>query len=122
MEIISSQPVQIVKLHSFYIAKNTKLSYEIEHGTIRLCSYEEYIERLVYFVSHLRPDIVIERLFSRIPEKDSVFSNWGKSWWVLMDLWKEEMQRQNLYQGKLYIPANESAYINGAGNGSFFTY
>ena len=110
VEIISALPVQIVKLHSLYIAKNTKLSYELEHGTISVCSAEEYIHRLVYFISHLRPDIVVERLFSRIPEEDSLFSNWGKSWWVLMDLWKEEMEQQELYQGKFYIPANEVAY------------
>lgn len=111
VDIVSALPVTIVKLHSLYIPQNTKLSYEYEHGTISICSSEEYIKRLVFFVEHLRPDIVIERLFSRIPEADSVFSNWGKSWWVLMEEWKLAMRRSNSWQGKYYIPANEAAFL-----------
>ena len=117
VDLVSALPVSIVKLHSLYIPKNTKLSYEYEHGTISICSSEEYLERLIYFVGHLRPDIIIERLFSRIPEEDSVFSNWGKSWWALMEEWKTEMKKKGCCQGKYYVPANETAFLNAAGIG-----
>ena len=112
VDIISALPITIVKLHSLYIPKNTKLSYEYEHGKIQLCSYEEYLERLTYFVEHLRPDIILERLFSRIPEEDSVFSNWGRSWWALMEEWITLMKERGGYQGKFYIPSNETAFHN----------
>ena len=42
---------------------------------------KKYLNRLILFLEYLRPDIAIERLFSRIPEKDAVFCNWGTSWW-----------------------------------------
>lgn len=112
VDIVSALPINIVKLHSLYIPRNTKLSYDYEHGTISICSSEEYLERLVYFIEHLRPDIAVERLFSRIPKEDSIFSNWGKSWWALMDEWQKTMRQRNSYQGKYYVPANETAFID----------
>ena len=36
-KILSALPVQIVKAHSLYIAKNTKLCEAYENGTISLC-------------------------------------------------------------------------------------
>lgn len=116
-DIISALPVTIVKLHSLYIPKNTKLSYEFEHGTISVCTKSEYLERLVCFIERLRPDMVIERLFSRIPEADSVFSNWGKSWWALMEEWESWMRQRGSFQGKYYRPANEAAFWDVTGIG-----
>ena len=42
-----------------------------------ICSKETYLNRLKIFVENLRPDIIIERLFSRIPESDAVFFQLG---------------------------------------------
>lgn len=56
----------------------------------------------------LRKDIVVERLFSRIPEKDSAFSNWGNSWWKLTDEWKALMEERQ------YVQGIRCDYLNGA--------
>ena len=82
-KVLSALGVDTVKIHSLYIAKNTVLCEAYENGTISLCSKEEYIDRLIAFLSYLSPDIAVERLFSRIPEEDAVFCNWGTSWWKL---------------------------------------
>lgn len=107
-KIISALPVQIVKAHSLYIAKNTQLCESYENGTITLCTKEEYLDRLILFLEHLRPDIAVERLFSRIPEKDAVFCNWNTSWWKLRDDFLLKMNEQNSFQGKQFN------YLNGA--------
>lgn len=67
--VLSALPVSMVKLHSLYIPKECALYKEYEAGNIQICSKQEYIERLAEFISLLRKDIVVERLFSRIPEK-----------------------------------------------------
>lgn len=108
-KILSALKIDIVKLHSLYIAKNTKLSKQYESGTIILCSKEEYLQRLVVFLEHLSPDIVVERLFSRVPEKDAIFSNWNTSWWKLQDELLEMMAQENSFQGKAYHYLNGSA-------------
>lgn len=101
-KILSALRVDIVKIHSLYIAKNTKLSFEYESGTITVCSKEEYLERLIVFLEHLSPDIVVERLFSRVPEDDAVFSNWNTSWWKLQEETMEKMEERHSYQGKAF--------------------
>ena len=100
-KILSALPVQIVKAHSLYIAKDTRLCDDYENGTISLCEKEEYLNRLIAFLEHLNPDIAVERLFSRIPEKDAVFCNWNTSWWKLRDELLLRMEEQNSFQGKL---------------------
>ena len=80
-KILSALNIDIVKLHSLYIAKNTILSEQYRDGKIKICTKEEYFERVITFLEHLSPDIVIERLFSRVPEEDAEFSNWNTSWW-----------------------------------------
>ena len=101
-KILSALRIPVVKIHSLYIAKNTKLCEDYENGTLNLCSKQEYIDRLISFLEYLHPDIVIERLFSRVPEKDAVFSNWETSWWKLKDEVIEQMTEGNHYQGKLF--------------------
>lgn len=107
-KVLSALRIPVVKIHSLYIAKNTRLCELYLNGTISLCSKEEYIERLITFLEHLNPNIVVERLFSRVPEKDAIFSNWGTSWWKLKDEVMDKMLTGNHYQGKLY------SYLNGA--------
>ncbi|MEF9917257.1 MAG: TIGR01212 family radical SAM protein [Lachnospiraceae bacterium] len=107
-KIISALGVDIVKIHSLYIAHNTVLCNEYKSGRMTICSKEEYIHRLICFVEYLNPEIVIERMFSRIPKEDSIFSNWGTSWWKLQEEVLLQMQLQQSFQGKCFH------YLNGA--------
>ncbi len=107
-KLLSALGIQIVKIHSLYIAKNTRLCKAFENGTISLCSKEEYIERLILFLEYLSPRIAVGRLFSRIPEDKAVFSNWGTSWWKLKDELLLEMKRMDSFQGKKF------SYLSGA--------
>ena len=108
-KILSALNIDIVKLHSLYIAKNTKLSNQYRNGTISICSKEEYFERVIAFIEHISPDIVIERLFSRVPEEDAYFSNWNTSWWKLQDELLDKMIELDVYQGKQFNYLNGSA-------------
>lgn len=105
---LSALHIDAVKIHSLYIAKGTRLCDAYENGTITVCSKEEYFERLISFLDYLDPDIAVQRLFSRIPEKDALFCNWGISWWKLKDELEARMQRDGHYQGRLFH------YLDGA--------
>jgi len=106
-KIVSALGINIVKLHSLYIAKNTILSKQYLDGTIKICSKEEYLQRVITFLEYLSDNIIVERLFSRIPEEDSIFSNWNTSWRKLQDELVEKMSITNSYQGKCV------QYLNG---------
>ena len=111
-KILSALKIDIVKIHSLYIAKNTKLCKQYEDATIELCSKEEYLNRLVSFLEHLSPHMIVERLFSRVPEEDAVFSNWGTSWWKLQDEFVEIMNKHESFQGKKFDYLNGRALNN----------
>ena len=108
-KILSVLNIDIVKLHSLYIAKNTMLSKEYRDGKINICSKEEYLERVISFLEHISPNMVVERLFSRVPEEDADFSNWNTSWWKLQEELLEEMKALNACQGKKFNYLNGSA-------------
>lgn len=107
-KVLSALGITAVKVHSLYIAKNTQLCREYENGTIAICSKDEYLHRLCLFLDYLSPDIAVERLFSRIPEKDAVFCNWNCSWWRLKDELLVTMQKEGHFQGRYFH------YLNGA--------
>lgn len=82
-KFVSVLPIDIVKLHSLYIPKNSVMAAQYKNHAFDICSKEAYLLRVKTFIEYLNPDIAIERLFSRIPEEDALFSNWQTSWWKL---------------------------------------
>ena len=99
-KLLSALRVHTVKAHSLYLAKGTALCEAYERGEVSICSKEEYIGRLAVFLDYLSPKIAVERLFSRVPEKDAFFCNWGTSWWKLKDELLEYMRENGDFQGK----------------------
>ncbi|WP_394282933.1 TIGR01212 family radical SAM protein [Frisingicoccus sp.] len=106
-KILSVTGNDLVKLHSLYIAKGTEMAKDYEKGSFEICSKTDYFQRLRYFLEYLRPDIAVERLFSRIPEKDAIFCNWQTSWWKLLDEFHTYMAEADSFQGK------QCTYMNG---------
>lgn len=101
-KILSVLNVQVAKAHSLYIARGTRLCNAYENGTITICEKEEYLERVITFLEYLDPSIAIERLFARAPKEETVFCNWGHSWWKLRDELEETMRSGGRFQGRCF--------------------
>ena len=70
-------------------------------------SYNEQVElilkngeRRIGNVIALDEDIAVQRIIGRIPEKDSVVSNWHMGWWKVRDLLIERMRSEQIFQGQ----------------------
>lgn len=113
-KILSSLNTDFVKLHSLYILKGTKLGDDYMDGKFQVCSFDEYKERVMAFLGHLSPDVVVERLFGRAPKDKTIFENWSSSWRKLQAQLEEEMISKGIYQGKYYD------YLNGKAVRKFF--
>ncbi len=98
-----------VKVHTLYIEEGTKIAEMYEKGEFVMPSMEEYIIRTSSFLSHLRDDIAISRLTGRISSDGCIFSNWGRSHWVVEDELRKYMEDNGIYQGKDYSPGYSSA-------------
>lgn len=99
--LMNELKIEQVKLHALYIAKDTVFERMFNQNAFEMGSKEDYINRVILFLIHLNPQIVIQRLIGRAPEEDSVFCNWGESWWKIHDEIELKMKSNNLYQGKM---------------------
>lgn len=106
-KILSALEVEEVKLHALYIVEGTVLGNMYKEGDISLVSKEEYMERVITFLEYLSPNIVIQRILGRAPEENTLFVNWGESWWKIRDEIVLEMERRKTYQGRKWN------YLNG---------
>jgi len=98
-KILSVLKINQVKIHSLYIMENTEMGRAYKNNEITLISKDEYVERVIVFLEHLDVDITVQRLIGRAPEKDSLFVNWGMSWWKINDDILYKMKSENRYQG-----------------------
>lgn len=97
--ILTALDVEQVKLHSLYIEKNTVMAAQYEAGEFAIISLEEYVKRAALFLENLSPYTAVQRLASRAPKSETVFCNWGVSWWKIRDMIVEEMEARNTVQG-----------------------
>lgn len=101
-KIVSALKVDQVKLHSLYIVKGTVMENMYHTGEIKLLSMEEYVERVVLFLEHLNPAIVIQRLIGRAPEENTITANWETSWWKIKEKIEYEMEKRDAWQGEKF--------------------
>ncbi|SDK08279.1 TIGR01212 family radical SAM protein [Natronincola ferrireducens] len=99
-KIMSALKVNQIKLHALYLVKGTIMGEMYERGEFQIISAEEYKDRVITFLEHLDPNIVVQRLIGRAPEENSIFVNWNMSWWKIRDEIHEKMEKNNNYQGK----------------------
>ena len=74
-EIVSTLPIDILKLHQLQIIRGTQMAKEKD--CIRTFSLDEYIDLLCEYIRHLRPTIVLERFVSQSPKELLIAPKWG---------------------------------------------
>ncbi len=99
-KVISALGIEQAKLHALYIMEDTVMGEQYKAGKIDIIPVAEYKERVITFLEYLYPDIVIQRLIGRAPEENSLFVNWGMSWWKIRDEIHEQMKNEGRHQGK----------------------
>lgn len=105
-KILSQKRTNFVKCHSLYIEKNTVLKKWYDEKKVMLLTKDDYITRAILFLEYLDPEIVVQRLIGRVPEEDSVITNWNTSWWKIKDELEARMKQENNYQGRKFAGMN----------------
>lgn len=75
--IISSLPLDILKIHQLQIIRGTRLAREYARQPFHLYSVEEYIDLIISYLSLLRDDLVLERFVSQSPADLLIAPKWG---------------------------------------------
>lgn len=101
-KILSALKVEQVKLHALYIMDHTVMGEAYKRGEFQICTAEEYQDKVIAFLRHLDPEIVVQRLLGRAPRENSLFVNWNQSWWKIRDNIEETMEQQGFFQGEAF--------------------
>ena len=96
-KILSALPVQIVKLHSLYIPKGSKMYEEYKEGKITLCDPRRISGQTgkLYLLCNEK---IGDRasIQQKLPKEDASFSNWGISWWKLKDRFERSWKQMTI--------------------------
>ena len=98
---MSSLKLDILKIHQMQIVRGTRLEKIYAEQPFHLYSPEEYIEVIVSYLEHLRPDIAVERFASQSPKQLLIAPQWGLKNYELTNLVVNKMRHEGRRQGSL---------------------
>ncbi|WP_244403739.1 TIGR01212 family radical SAM protein [Flexistipes sinusarabici] len=101
-DFVAGIGIDSIKFHHLQVLKNTKLAELYIEKKFNLLSQEEYIDILSQFIARLQPDVVISRLIGDSPEELLIAPEWPSSKSDFVNKLNKFMEKNNLYQGKLY--------------------
>ncbi len=88
-----------VKIHSIYVMQGTRLAEMYERGEYTPPSMEEYIDSVIYILTHISPDTVVHRLTGDCPRDLLVAPAWNGQKSAIINTIVYKMQFNNLSQG-----------------------
>ena len=106
VDFINSQKIDGIKIHSTYVLKDTALEKMYLEGKYIPLEFEQYMDELIYIITHLRKDIVIHRFSGDPPKEILVAPDWmNHKKWIMNGL-NRRMKEENLTQGMYYNGLN----------------
>ena len=98
-EIISSLPLDILKIHQMQIIRGTQLAAEYLRNPFPVYSVDDYIKLVATYISHLRSSLVLERFVSQSPAHLLIAPKWGLKNYEFTNLLHRYMKEHNIRQG-----------------------
>ncbi len=99
--VISSLPLDILKIHQMQIIKDTPLAeeYHKNPAICQLYDVDEYIRLIGEYLPYLRKDLILERFVSQSPKELLIAPQWGLKNHAFTDRLNNYLQAHNIYQG-----------------------
>jgi radical SAM protein (TIGR01212 family) len=101
---LSHLPLTTLKIHQLQLIRGTRMAHEYEETPqlFRLFDVDEYIDLVIDYIQHLRPDMVLERFVSQSPQKLLIAPDWGLKNYEFTARLQKRMKERKAFQGKLY--------------------
>lgn len=91
--IISSLPIDILKIHQLQIVKDTRLAALYEEKPFHVYTVEEYLDLIARYISLLRKDLILERFVSQCPPEKLIAPRWGLKNHEFTDLLRNKLRQ-----------------------------
>lgn len=101
---VSRLPLTTLKMHQLQLIRGTRMASEYEHcpEDFHLFDVNEYIDLVIDYIEHLRPDLVLERFISQSPKEWLIAPDWGLKNYEFNHRVLKRMKELEAYQGKKY--------------------
>lgn len=103
--VLSELPLTTLKMHQLQLIRGTRMAYEYEQNPAGFHLFDdvnEYIELVIDYIEHLRPDIVSERFVSQSPRELLIAPDWGLKNYEFTARVQKRMKERGAYQGRMY--------------------
>lgn len=102
--VVSRLPLTLLKIHQLQIVRGTRMAAEYVESPadFRLFALDEYLNTLIAYIRHLRPDLVLERFVSQSPKELLLAPDWGLKNYEFTALLRKRMLEMGVRQGDLY--------------------
>lgn len=89
--IISSLPLDVLKIHQLQVVRGTALAQEYAAHPFHVYTAEEYVDLVAKYIRLLRPDLVLERFVSLSPPDMLIAPRWGLKSYQLTDMLRKRL-------------------------------
>jgi len=102
--VMSSLPVEIIKLHQLQIHTGTAMAHEYALFPDRFhpFSVEEYANLVVDYLENLNPAIIVERFVSSAPDAMVIAPRWGLKNYEFVAKVEKRLSERDTWQGKFW--------------------
>jgi hypothetical protein len=101
--IISSLPIDILKIHQMQIIRGTRLAEEFAANPFHIYTVDEYIKLIAEYIKRLRPDLILERFVSQSPKELLIAPHWGLKNYEFTNLLVNYLKQNKIYQGQFFL-------------------
>ena len=101
--IISSLPIDILKIHQMQIIRGSRLATEYEQQPFHIYTVDEYIQLIAEYIQHLRPNLILERFVSQSPKELLVAPHWGLKNYEFTNLLVNYLKQHEIHQGQFFL-------------------
>ena len=101
--IISSLPIDILKIHQMQIIRGTRLAEEFAANPFHIYTVDEYIQLIAEYIQRLRPDLILERFVSQSPKELLIAPHWGLKNYEFTNLLVNYLKQNKIYQGQFFL-------------------
>jgi len=103
-KVISTLPVENLKLHQLQIHKGTRMFQEYNQNpeAIQMFTVDGYLELVVRYLELLNPEVVVERFVSEAPDELLVAPRWGLKNFEFTAKLEKLLEERDTWQGRLF--------------------
>lgn len=102
VNFLNKHKLQGIKIHSTYVVKNTELEKMYNAGKYTPISLENYLDALVFIITHINPNFIIHRISGDAPKELLVAPEWNLHKKLVLNGLDKIMRERDLWQGMYY--------------------